>query len=227
MGFQIGIVSNAYWATGLDDAVAWLEPLAGQIQDLSISNDLYHGSEQLSSQAKHARDAAERLGIPLGVISIAQPRAADATSAVGQIPTGGSAVVYRGRAVEQLADQAAKHPWEGFTACPHEDLRDPGRVHVDPFGNLHICQGISLGNLFHTPLREICETYDPDSHPITGPLLKGGPVELARHYGLPHRATYADACHACDEARRSLRTRFPEILGPDQMYGVAASPQDN
>jgi hypothetical protein len=38
--------------------------------------------------------------------------------------------------------------------------------------------------------------------------------------GCPHEDAYADACHFCYEARRALRTRFPEILTPDQMYGV-------
>jgi hypothetical protein len=127
--------------------------------------------------------------------------------------------MYRGRAAETLAPEARQQPWDQFTACPHEDLREPGRLHVDPFGHLHICQGISVGNLFQRPLKEICETYDPDSHPITGPLLAGGPAELVRRYGLPHQEGYADACHLCYESRRALRERFPEILVPDQMYG--------
>jgi hypothetical protein len=128
--------------------------------------------------------------------------------------------MYRGRAAEKLVPKAARWPWEQFTECPFENLREPGRVHVDPYGNLHICQGISLGNLFNTPLSEICEAYDPKSHPITGPLFEGGPVELVRRYELPHEERYADACHLCCEACRALRERFPEILMPDQMYGV-------
>ena len=220
MGFQAGIVSNGYWATNVEDALEWLRPFAELIQDLSISSDLYHWSDKLSQQAKNACAAAEQLGIPLGVISIAQPEVTNAASAVGQLPASETAVMYRGRAAEKLVPQAVRWPWGQFTECPYEDLREPGRLHVDPFGNLHICQGISLGNLFHTPLSEICETYDPDSHPITGPLLEGGPVELVRRYELPHEESYADACHLCCEACRALRGRFPEILMPDQMYGV-------
>jgi len=219
MGFQVGIVSNGYWATDEEDAVEWLRPFAGLIQELSISSDLYHWSEKFSPHAENATVAAKQLRIPLGVISIAQPEAINAASAIGQLPAGESAVLYRGRAAEKLAAQAALRPWEQFTECLYEDLREPGRLHVDPFGNLHICQGISLGSLFEKPLREICETYDPDSHPITGPLLEGGPVELLRRYKLPHEERYADACHLCYEARRTLRRRFPEILAPDQMYG--------
>jgi hypothetical protein len=83
-----------------------------------------------------------------------------------------------------------------------------------------VSQGIVIGNLFQTPLTEICARYDPEAHPITGPLLHGGPIELVQDYGLDHRAVYADACHLCYEARRVLRDRFPEILTPDQVYGV-------
>ena len=220
LGFQVGIVSNSYWATSVEDAVEWLRPFAGLVQDLSISSDVYHWSEEVSRQSQNAQAAAQQLGIPIGVMSVAQPEATNAASVVGQLPIGESAVMYRGRAAEKLVSQAVQHPWTQFTACLDEDLRDPGRVHVDPLGNVHICQGIAIGNLFRTPLKEICETYDPDAHPIVGPLLRGGPVELVRQYGLSHAETYADECHLCDVARRMLRARFPEILMPDQMYGV-------
>jgi MoaA/NifB/PqqE/SkfB family radical SAM enzyme len=221
-GFQVGIVSNAYWATSVEDALEWLRPLAGLISDLSVSSDLYHYSEEQSRQSENARLAAEALGIPLGTISVAQPEAVNAAKAVGQLPQGGSAVMYRGRAAEKLAARGKGFPWEQFTACPHEDLREPGRVHLDPFGNLHICQGISLGNLFQTPLKTICETYDPVVHPVIGPLLQGGPAELARFHAVAPDADalYADACHLCYETRRRLRSQFPETLGPDGMYGV-------
>ena len=219
-GFKVGIVSNSYWATSVEDALEWLKPLAGLIGDLSISSDLYHFDDKLSRLAENARVAAEQLGIPLGVISVAQPEAPSVVESEGQLPLGESAVMYRGRAAEKLAARAGRQPWEQFTECPHEDLREPGRVHVDAFGNLHICQGISVGNMFRVPLREICQAYDAESHPIIGPLLVGGPAELVRRYGLPHEASYADACHVCYEARRALRTRFSDILTPDQMYGV-------
>jgi MoaA/NifB/PqqE/SkfB family radical SAM enzyme len=218
-GFRVGIVSNAYWATAMKDALEWLRPMARLVQRLQISSDLYHGREPLRPEAKTAAAAADELGIPTGIISVAQPERADAPSAVGQLPESESAVMYRGRAAERLAPDAPKHPWAGFTACPYENLRDPGRVHVDPLGHVHICQGISLGNLFETPLAELCASYDPDAHPITGPLLAGGPAELARREKLVPADGYADACHLCDAARRELRDRYPDILAPDQVYG--------
>jgi hypothetical protein len=221
-GFRIGVVSNAYWATSLEDALEWLNPFAGLVEDLSVSSDLFHYSELLSLQARNAEQAAVQLGIPIGYLSIAQPGNVEAEVSVGQIQLGQSGVMYRGRAAEKLAPQAPQRPWEEFDECPYEDLRDPGRLHLDPFGNLHVCQGISIGNIFKEPLNQVWARYDPDEHPITGALLSGGPIELVKRYHLSHQETYADACHLCDQARRSLRERFPEILTPDQMYGVYA-----
>jgi hypothetical protein len=79
---------------------------------------------------------------------------------------------------------------------------------------------VVIGNLFEKSLRQICDEYDPDAHPICGPLLSGGPAALVTEYNLDHASDYADACHLCYEARTSLRLRFPELLAPDQMYGV-------
>src|SRR5512136_2331807 len=48
MGFKVGIVSNAYWANSREDALAFLTPLREFIEDLTISSDLYHYSQQMS-----------------------------------------------------------------------------------------------------------------------------------------------------------------------------------
>jgi MoaA/NifB/PqqE/SkfB family radical SAM enzyme len=225
-GFKVGVVSNAYWAVADRDAHEWLRPLAGKTEDLGISSDLFHGDEKLSEQARTAQEIAERLEIPSGILTIARPEETCVAGTRGQIPPGEYPVMYRGRAAETLAPSAPRHPWTDFTECPHEDLREPGRVHVDPFGNVHACHGISLGNVFETPLRKICAGYDPDRHPITGPLLEGGPVALARRYRVEHEEGYADACHLCDATRRALRGRFPDILTPDQVYGIEKNASD-
>ena len=218
MGFSVGIVSNAYWANTVGDAEEWLRPFTGRIEDLTVSNDYYHCGDSLGELPQNALEAARSLNIPTGTISVAQP-CEEAIQSHGQLEDA-SAVMYRGRAVQALAGKAEKHPWEGFDSCPHEDLRDPGRVHLDPLGNLHICQGVVIGNLFEKPLRDICADYEADPHPVCGPLLAGGPAALVSEYNLPHEIDYADACHLCYEARSQLRTRFPKILAPDQMYGI-------
>lgn len=222
LGFEVGMVSNGYWATTLEDALIWLEPLEGKLVDLSVSSDLFHYDEQLSQQAMNASQAANALGIPVGTISIAHPETELVDPAVGQLPTDESGVMYRGRAAEKLVKHAPRKSWTEFTECPYEDLVEPGRIHLDPLGYLHICQGISIGNLFEKPLKEICEEYKPEDHPVVGPLLSGGPAELVRQYDLPLKESYADACHLCYTARSMLRERLPNILEPDQVYGLVA-----
>ena len=220
LGFKTGIVTNAFWAISEEDGIAALAPFAGLVQNLTISSDLFHWDEANSRRARNGIAAANRFGIPVGTISIAQPDRVIPSDIAGQIPLGQSQVMYRGRAAVKLANLLPGLPWETFTACPHENLIEPGRVHVDSFGNVHICQGISLGNLHQVSLKEICASYRPGDHPITGPLVSGGPAELVRRYGLPREEDYVDACNLCYSARVALRARFPEVLGPDQIYGV-------
>jgi hypothetical protein len=130
-GFDVGIVTNAYWATTDDAAIEWLQPFAGAIDDLSISSDAYHGSDEGVNHPQIARRAAKQLGIPVDFISVAQPEAAHVPGAGGKLPAGESAVLYRGRAAQILASRVQGEPWERFDECPWEDLRGPERVHVD------------------------------------------------------------------------------------------------
>lgn len=211
MGFSVGIVSNAYWATSVADATEWLRPMAGRLADFTVSSDVFHCGECLGEQPQNALVAAKWLGIPTGMISIGPPEGAEHEQ---------GEVMYRGRAAEKLVHRAGRRPWREFDSCPNEDLREPGRVHLDPLGYVHICQGIVLGNVFETPLKQICDSYRADEHPICGPLLEGGPAALVEEYQVPHDEAYADACHLCYEARLALRKEFPALLIPDQMYGV-------
>ena len=221
LGFAVSIVTNAFWATSIDDALASLQPFVGLLSGLSVSSDVLHWNETFSRQARYACAAAETLEIPHSMLATAHPIIPTVESERSQLPNGEGGVMFRGRAAQRLAEKSPCYPWDGFTTCPCENLREPSRMYLDPLGNLHICQGIVLGNLFQTPLRDICARYDPEQHPITAALVTGGPAALVELYDLPHRETYADACHLCDAMRRSLRQRFPDTLTPDQMYGTS------
>jgi hypothetical protein len=122
--------------------------------------------------------------------------------------------------VEKLAAGLPTRPWHGLTKCPHEKLDDPSRVHVDCFGHVHLCQGISMGNFWQTPLSEIVKQYRPTEHPIVGALLQGGPAELVRRYDLSHEEGYIEECHLCFAARLALLERFDDCLAPPQVYGL-------
>jgi hypothetical protein len=220
-GFNVGIVTNAYFATDDEDIKLWLKPLVELgINDLSISNDPYHYGEEKENPAARARNVALELGLPVGEIHIDEPTVTKAEDhAKGEAIIGGS-TMFRGRAVDKLTTGLPTRNWEEFTECPYENLESPGRVHVDSYGNTHICQGISMGNIWQIPLSEIDKTWDATSHPICGPLSKGGPAQLIREYGIDHENEYVDACHCCYQIRKSLLNKFPQYLTPLQVYGL-------
>lgn len=223
MGFKVGIVTNAYGAISEEDAELWLRPLADLgVAYLSISDDSFHYGEGEESPAKRALAAARKLDIPTSPICILKPFV-EAIPGLGQDkgkPVIGGGAMFRGRAVEKLTAGLPRRPWHELTKCPHEDLQSPSRVHIDHYGHVHVCQGLSMGNMWQRPLSVLVSEYESESHPICGPLAEGGPALLARQYNVEHEPDYVDECHFCYLLRRTLVDRFPEYLAPRQVYGL-------
>ena len=222
-GFEVGIVSNAYGALADEDALLWLEPLVeAGLSVLSVSNDTFHYGEEVENPAAIAREAAKKLGLDSFPICIDPPEVIEEPSAAGnkgQSVIGGGAK-FRGRAADKLTEGLPLRSWNELKECPDEDLVSPSRVHVDSFGNIHICQGISIGNFWDKPLSEIMASYHPDTHPICGPLHKGGPAELALALNLEPDEGYVDECHLCFLSRREVIDKYPQHLTPRQVYGI-------
>ncbi len=222
MGFKVGIVTNAYGTVSEEDAEVWLRPIAElEVDYLAISDDSFHYGEG-TSPARRGLAAARKLGIPTGSIRIQTPFV-DAPPGQGQDKGGpviGGGAMFRGRAVEKLTAGLPRRPGRELAKCPHEDLQSPSRVHVDCYGHVHLCQGLSMGNMWQRPLSTLALEYDAGSHPICGPLCEGGPALLARRYDADIEGEYVDECHFCYLARRALVDRFPEYLAPRQIYGL-------
>lgn len=223
MGFKAGIVSNGYWATSVEDAKLWLRPLSELgISDLSVSDDDLHYGDRHDSPAKCALQAAEELGISTYPICKAKPtvqESHDPDQGKGAPEISGG-IKLRGRAVEKFAEGLPGRKREDLKACPYEDLTDPKRVHIDPYGNVHVCQGISIGNCWKTPLSELIQSYDAQKHPICGPLIRGGPIRLIKEHNIDLKNEYVDECHLCYAARLALLDTYPEYLAPRQVYGL-------
>ncbi|TVM33105.1 hypothetical protein DQK91_13165 [Oceanidesulfovibrio marinus] len=219
-GFQVGIVSNAFGAVSDEDAELWLKPLAELgVSSLSLSDDAFHYGEE-RSPARRALEAAQRLGIPVSTIAIEKPFV-EAAPGQGQdkgAPVIGGGAMFKGRAADTLTEDLPRRPYQEFTACTHEELVEPKRLHVDPFGHVHICQGVSMGNMWERPLSDLVAEYEAGAHPICGPLVEGGPALLADRYGV-ELDDCVDECHCCFLARRALLDSFPEHLAPRQVYG--------
>jgi len=220
--FRVEILSNVYWATCVEDAVEWIRPLTeNQNTELSVSSDLYHGEAWVTEHVRNAVLAAKKLGIRVGILSIKYPQPTPkCPKQIEGVEVGLYELMFKGRAARRLTNLATvKKSWKEFTECPYEKLDSPERVHVDPFGHVHVCQGISIGNTWQTPLSEIIKNYKATENSIVKVLMEGGPATLVEKFGLPHEEEYADACHLCYNARLMLRKRFPQILCPAQMYG--------
>ncbi len=222
LNFSVGIVTNSYFATTVEDAIEWLQPFAEMDKVyLSISDDDYHSNpDEMDTPASRALEAANQLDIPVDAICIEPPSERENEKVPGE-PIIGGGVRFKGRAAEKLADESLpRRPWDSFTKCPDEDFIDVGRFHLDGYGNLWACQGITVGNLNEQSLSEILESYDPELHPIIDPLQQGGPAELVRQYNLPLQGEYLDACHLCYLARKQLLEEYPEELAPKNVYGI-------
>ena len=221
LGFSAGVVTNGYWAVSEEDAELWLKPLAEiGIDDLSVSDDPIHYPDGEDNNAKRAVKIAEKLNIPCGSICIEEPKVIHDDKKWRGEPVVGGDVLFKGRSVDKMMDNLPRRTYSVFDECPHEDFEKPGRIHLDPFGNVQICQGISIGNIWRKPLKEIMADYDPKGHPVIGPILKGGPAELARKFNFDITPGFVDHCHLCFEIRRGLLDSFPDCLTPKQVYGV-------
>jgi Radical SAM superfamily/4Fe-4S single cluster domain len=223
MGFNVGIVTNCYWAVSEKDAEIWLKPLVELgLSDLSVSDDAFHYGDNAENNAKNAYRAAKKLNLPVSSICIDEPSVVEDTDSGRKKgdPVIGGNVLFKGRAVEKLTENLPGKEWEQLTECPHEDLKTPSRVHLDCYGNAQICQGLSIGNLWRTPLAELDSSYDPMSYPVISTLIQDGPAGLVREFDLPLKGNYVDACHLCFLARRQLIDKFPDTLCPNQVYGL-------
>jgi MoaA/NifB/PqqE/SkfB family radical SAM enzyme len=216
LGFKTGVLSNAYWATCFEDALEWLRPLAElKVASLGLSSDPYHGEDEEAERVKNGVKAALKLDMQVSIMATAK-----LPEKLSGLPGDVSELMYRGRAAERLLEEAPRKAWNQFKECPYEDLANPERVHIDPLGYVHLCQGLTIGNAWQRSFSEIIRSYDYSEHPIVRPLVEGGPAALVKEFGLSRESAYTDACHLCYTARLALRERFPRLLVPNQMYGT-------
>ncbi len=228
LGLETGMVTCGYFATTVPDGEMWLRPLKDTgLATLEVSMDRLHGDGEAHANARNLADAGKAMGMDVSIISVCDPREEACVGTyrpgTGEEPT---PAMLRGRAAHELVEGLDSRPVEAFTECPFEELEAPTRLHVDPYGNVHVCQGILVGNVWEGSLYQIVSSYEPMDHPVVGPLVRGGPLALAQATGVGLGNSYASECHACYEIRRSLRSDrgYRQVLGPNQVYGEEPEP---
>jgi len=77
-----------------------------------------------------------------------------------------------------------------------------------------------MGNMWTTPLSALVRNCNPAEQLIAGPILRGGPMRLAREFGFDASGRFVDECHLCYTVRKSPASRFSVWLGPREVYGL-------
>lgn len=224
-GYWIGALTNGFWATSDEKAEQVLGTLAkAGLQSLGISTDAWHNEFIPVERAERAAKVAESLGIEADLMVCSGGTGGD--EVLSRLRNDGfdiypSGIICRGRASSNEACRAERSDWQTFKKCS-ASFGGTSRVHLGPFGQIHLCQGLLLGRDARLePLAKIFAEFKPAYHPICAALTAGGPAALARFaqaYGFDPRPGYADGCQLCFEARRFLQPRFPDLIGPREMY---------
>lgn len=100
---------------------------------------------------------------------------------------------------------------------------NPAMVWVDPYGNVMICYGIIIGNVNTQSLNQIISEYKPQNYPLLLELAEKGPkgvYEIAKANGMDDSGGFYDECDLCYKARSYLRSKYPELLNPEECYPV-------
>ncbi len=228
-GLWVGALTNGFWAFSQSKAREILRPLvAAGLKSLSISTDAWHEEFVPIDRVKMAVDAAQALGLDVDVMVCRgdpansgledEVQRIEASLASAPVLSGGVAARGRGSSAANLDET---QDWKQLTDCS-ESLRDPSRVHIGPGGEIHLCQGLLIGeSMEEKRIKNIFDGYRPKRNPLISNLIEGGPAALARfawRYGWRPRSSYADGCQLCFEVRSLLRERFPLFLGPAVVY---------
>ena len=128
------------------------------------------------------------------------------------------------RPLEHLANDLLWYGAAQGMSCAREfDPNTMWEIHLDPYGNIQTCCGVILGNVEQTPLPELIAAGFGVGNPIVTALREEGPLgllRLAEALGY-QREEYVQKCHLCWQVRKFLRPHYPQILGPDEIYGPA------
>lgn len=97
---------------------------------------------------------------------------------------------------------------------------NPTMVWIDCYGNVMICYGIIIGNIYNTPFATIIKNYSPQQNTLLQELSAHGPKglhALAKSKGIEMPEEYFDECDLCYTSRKKLQTYYAE-LGPPECY---------
>lgn len=226
----VGIATNGFWGDSEQRAQETVSQLKRRgVNGLCLSADDYHQSEL---PVNHVRAAAEQIaaqGLKQHSFVVCCQQEGDSPSFTEEdfaLPLAPVLVrkIGRGAAVDVFDDTAQAGnipaaPCRNLCCCLGETTPfDPQMVWIDPYGNVMICYGLIIGNLYERSLGEILRDYSVNQSPLLKVLAEQGPVGLYRlavSKGWQPEGGFADECSLCWQARYFLRKPLSERLGPE------------
>lgn len=126
-------------------------------------------------------------------------------------------------ALEELPPENGWTPGRRSRRCAAEfDGGTMWEIHVDPYGNIQTNCGVILGKADRTTVAELMSRGLSGVNFISGVLSAEGPLGLAEfartEHGFEVPRSARQKCELCYLTRRFLRSFYPDILGPAEVY---------
>ncbi|MFO7869715.1 MAG: radical SAM protein [Bacteroidales bacterium] len=240
---DVGISTNGYWATSPQIADTRLQELqdAG-VNGISVSADIFHHEYISQEYVKNAVQSIVRAGFSRHSYVIGSFCNADVFNATlynkaseayisnivahSSIPVArptirsigkGNSLNFPKRSTFSQQDKCTD-----LSEClGKRGLFNPAMVYVDVYGNVMICPGIIIGNLYVKGFSEIIENFTSTQH-ILLEKLATSPYSLYTHAvamcGETLPKFFYDVCDMCYTSRLYVRSLYPEVLGPVECY---------
>ena len=242
LGLSTRLETNACWASSLESALGFMEPIKPSGASIMLSVDAFHSQYIPYMNNVNAIKACIMLDIPfileipyLNIDKKNHPvdlETLDIEAKVKsyfetEINTYKGNVIFTGRAADTFGDEFAAGrgiPGETCTKVPwwmDSDIASTELLYLEDGGWITKGCGIAIGNIKNQDIPDMIGNYDALRNPVFSILLKTGPIGLAKEaekYGYKIKSDYADKCHLCHEARQVLKNIYLDILQPNDHY---------
>ncbi len=241
---SIGVSTNGFWGTSQEkanDVVKRLEQMG--VTGIAVSADTYHQDFMNIEAQKRVVNAIAKYGVEEHSYIMGARVNEDVPNAEainkqcdlvseqvkGDHPIPYAIPVVRSLGKGSIINQPKKKevpqgPCTDLCEClGTRSPFNPAMVWIDPYGNVMICYGLVIGNVYKESFNDIIANYDPDKDEILKVLKEHGPkgiYQLVKDKGLDLPEEYYDECDLCYHSRKALRSLYPDALCPDECYPV-------
>ena len=239
---DIGLSTNAFWAKDYSTTLQKVNKLGKLgVTGIAISADHYHQEHMLTTGPKILAKAVRQIGLNTHSYLMGARLNADVLNAAEinehteaitneinlnlNLPLAFAVERSIGKGSRINSPKKKEIPDGGCTelnTCLGERSPfNPAMVWIDPYGNVMICYGIKIGNLYKKSLKEIVEEYTPKKYSMINVLASKGPKglhQIAKEEGFNVASSFYDKCDICYQSRFKLRNNYFEEFGPDECY---------